>query len=451
MGPPYHTRPHPSPLCLAFPGPDMAPRPLSAGGRERHEVLASGVLPIQGDVAVRLLSGHKALQDMVLAPVAPEEDAPALGRGYTKLGSASSSYIRLQVNGGPPEALCPPLVRCPRRIRHSSEPSLSSMLCCCCCCCCCCCLDAPQVELQMLDGDLLGAAPQASGPPSSRNSALSGSRSSVYTAPFSPSTHPFLRHAPSRTPTSSAAPSRRCSLAVLVSRAENIPMVTNAEGVKAPPSLFVAAKTVRQAAQRASASAVTSAVGDSCTPVWDETLSLTFHEGGMPKERVLLALVNKQTSKLLFKCSIPVGGLRPGQHYNMALELGRPRDRERPGSGPPPRLFLTLFLGNFPSEELGLWEGLAGEELTRVSAAVDPESLPAPVGPQQGIASVWKLVGDSTIAMEPPGPFSGEEPFVRPPPLPSPLPSPLGRREWHPRAAHSYPPPPEELKTLRRA
>lgn len=59
--------------------------------------------------------------------------------------------------------------------------------------------------------------------------------------------------------------------------------VADKTGTKGSPSLFVAAKTVRQAACRAAASSMTSQVERCCNPVWDEMLTLSYHESSMAK------------------------------------------------------------------------------------------------------------------------------------------------------------------------
>lgn len=117
-----------------------------------------------------------------------------------------------------------------------------------------------------------------------------------------------------------------------------------------------------------------------------------------PQERVLLALVNRATSKLMYKCSIPVGELQPGRHYNICMLLGKARDR-RP-SMRHPRLYLTLYLVNHLTDEVTRWEALVSQAITRLQAAVDVSSLP--LDPKHGLATVYKLVGDSSMAREPP-------------------------------------------------
>ena len=59
--------------------------------------------------------------------------------------------------------------------------------------------------------------------------------------------------------------------------------VADGQGGTSAPSLFVAAKTVRQAASRAATSTMTSPVESSCNPVWNELLSLPYQESRMPR------------------------------------------------------------------------------------------------------------------------------------------------------------------------
>uniref|UniRef100_A0A061RM65 C2 domain-containing protein n=1 Tax=Tetraselmis sp. GSL018 TaxID=582737 RepID=A0A061RM65_9CHLO len=311
----------------------------------QHEVVASAELPIQDELAARLLSGHRHRQTLRMRPLdnkGADPGGPALGLGATKA--------------------------------------------------------TVDVDLQIVD---CGA------PPGSHGSAQStpSTRNSVYTAPFSPSTHSFLRADTEMS--SPRGPSRQCTLMVLVSRAEHLPQVHCGDGARRPPSAFVAVKTVRQAKQRVASSSFTSAVEDSCNPVWDERLQLAYSENDVPKERVLIALVNWQTSRLMYKCSIPIFKLHSGRHYNLALSLGRPRGRSASRS---PRLFVTLCLVDYLAGETRRWKALAGANLLRIQASVLSLSSPLAMDGSGGVGALWKLVGDAGLAMEEPPPNAEEPP-----------------------------------------
>lgn len=128
------------------------------------------------------------------------------------------------------------------------------------------------------------------------------------------------------------------------------------------------------------------------------------------QERLLLALVNKQTSKLLYKLSIPVSQLQAGRHYNLAVRLGKQRGSAQ---APAPKIFLTLCLSAYLSDDIARYEALLDQPMMRVQAALGPanvELLGAGGGdgsPGGAVAGVWKLVGDSSVAEEPPTPATG--------------------------------------------
>ena len=142
---------------------------------------------------------------------------------------------------------------------------------------------------------------------------------------------------------------------------------------------------------------------------WLEILDCACVGRATLQERLLLAVVNRKTSNLLYKCSIPVGNLVPGRHYNLALRLGKQSsDGTTSSQDASPRLLLSLFLHSFPTAELTRWKALSEESLTRMQPSVDTSTLPD-LGPDAaaGVAAVWKLVSDASIAEDPPVPFSG--------------------------------------------
>ncbi|MEW5309909.1 MAG: hypothetical protein WDW38_001752 [Sanguina aurantia] len=112
-----------------------------------------------------------------------------------------------------------------------------------------------------------------------------------------------------------------CSLLVLVQRAENLPMVPGEEGLESAPNTFAAAKSVRDANNRLPAQALTQVAHKTCNPQWGQLLTLKYAEDELNTERLLLALVNDDHSRLMLKCSLPLAHILPGLHYNLRLLL----------------------------------------------------------------------------------------------------------------------------------
>ena len=103
-------------------------------------------------------------------------------------------------------------------------------------------------------------------------------------------------------------------------------LVADAEGLSdengRDPSAFVAAKTMREAAARLPSRAATRAVPRTRDPTWNEIVTVEVAENELDREKVLLAVVNHDTNKLMGKVSIPLKGVAVGRHYNMKLTLG---------------------------------------------------------------------------------------------------------------------------------
>jgi hypothetical protein len=80
----------------------------------------------------------------------------------------------------------------------------------------------------------------------------------------------------------------------------------------------------------------------------DGSLSqVEMHSDELPDERLLLAMVNADTNKLLAKASLPMKSLRPGRHYNLRLLL------ESPAAGAAtPWLDVTLHVHGTPRAAL---------------------------------------------------------------------------------------------------
>ena len=110
---------------------------------------------------------------------------------------------------------------------------------------------------------------------------------------------------------------RTLRVSVLVHGATNLD-----SGDGAPPAAFVAAKTMREAAARLPSRAATRAVPKSRDPIWDEVVSVEVAEHELDREKVLLAVVNHDTNKLMAKAAVPLKALEVGRHYGLGLDLG---------------------------------------------------------------------------------------------------------------------------------
>ncbi|KAK3263311.1 hypothetical protein CYMTET_27873 [Cymbomonas tetramitiformis] len=103
-----------------------------------------------------------------------------------------------------------------------------------------------------------------------------------------------------------AASAATCQVMTVISRVENLPKSANPDGDEVLPSTFVACKTARQAAARKPATAITRVVPTEQNPQWDQILLLEMGEAEMDRERVLIALVNQTSNKLLAKACLPL-------------------------------------------------------------------------------------------------------------------------------------------------
>lgn len=150
----------------------------------------------------------------------------------------------------------------------------------------------------------------------------------------------------------------KCRLSVFVSHAGGLP----AKG----GDPFVVLKTVREAASRASSKTMTStsaAAGDRA--VWEQTLEVDFLEAELSSERLLVALVDSKSDKLVGKAAIPTRGLFPGVHHNLKLAMD--------GTKKKVVLFLTVYLNHaVPLERL--WLNTV-PRLTKVAVTMQKGSL----------------------------------------------------------------------------
>eukprot|EP00951_Prasinocladus_malaysianus_P030727 scaffold290943_cov48-Prasinocladus_malaysianus.AAC.1 len=99
--------------------------------------------------------------------------------------------------------------------------------------------------------------------------------------------------------------------------------------------------------------------------------------------------------------------MQVGRHYNLAITLGKGRTSEGIQQGQQsadPKLYITLRLDSYLSDEISRWRALEGQPLVRMQASLLGESLPHIFRGEEGVAGVWKLVGDASLAVEPPIP-----------------------------------------------
>ena len=102
------------------------------------------------------------------------------------------------------------------------------------------------------------------------------------------------------------------------------------------PAAFVAAKTMREAAARLPSRAATRAVPNSCDPVWNEVVTVEVSESEIDREKILLAVVNHDTNKLMAKAAVPLRALLVGRHYGLKLLLGGGQGGRRVHAPPHP-------------------------------------------------------------------------------------------------------------------
>ena len=124
----------------------------------------------------------------------------------------------------------------------------------------------------------------------------------------------------------------------------------------ADPAAFVAAKTMREAAARLPSRAATRAIPKSRDPTWDEVVSVDVTEEDLDREKVLLAVVNHDTNKLMAKAAVPLKPLRPGRHHSLALKLGAAT------------LNITVVMPQAPARELAVLK--ANSDAVRVEGSL---------------------------------------------------------------------------------
>ena len=177
---------------------------------------------------------------------------------------------------------------------------------------------------------------------------------------------------------------RSLRVSVLVHSAKNLP---KDEASGRAPAAFVAAKTMREAAARLPSRAATRALKDETDPIWNEVVTVEVGEKELDREKVLLAVVNHDTNKLMAKAAIPLRALSVGRHYNLSLQLGN-------GAS----LDCTVVMPSAPERELKTLEQKSGT--TRVEASVMGISGGGDTGAGFAgpVTAVWSLASSASSA-----------------------------------------------------
>ena len=178
---------------------------------------------------------------------------------------------------------------------------------------------------------------------------------------------------------------RTVRVSILVHGATNLN-----SGEPQPPAAFVAAKTMREAAARLPSRAATRAVPKTIDPVWDEVVSVEVAEHELDREKVLLAVVNHDTNKLMAKAAVPLKALEVGRHYGLALDLG---------SGAV--LNVTVVIPQAPARELEYLK--QNNDHVRVEGSITGISGECGVGFNGPVTAVWSMSKDSAAARAAPG------------------------------------------------
>ena len=152
----------------------------------------------------------------------------------------------------------------------------------------------------------------------------------------------------------------------------------------ADPAAFVAAKTMREAAARLPSRAATRAIPKSRDPIWDEVVSVDVTEEDLDREKVLLAVVNHDTNKLMAKAAVPLKPLRPGRHYSLALKLGSAT------------LNITVVMPQAPAKELEVLK--AKSDAVRVEGSLTGVSGDAGGGYAGPVTARWSMARDAAAA-----------------------------------------------------
>ena len=152
----------------------------------------------------------------------------------------------------------------------------------------------------------------------------------------------------------------------------------------ADPAAFVAAKTMREAAARLPSRAATRAIPKSRDPTWDEVVSVDVTEEDLDREKVLLAVVNHDTNKLMAKAAVPLKPLRPGRHHSLALKLGAAT------------LNITVVMPQAPARELAVLK--ANSDAVRVEGSLTGVSGDAGGGYAGPVTARWSMARDAAAA-----------------------------------------------------
>ncbi|KXZ56514.1 hypothetical protein GPECTOR_1g461 [Gonium pectorale] len=200
-------------------------------------------------------------------------------------------------------------------------------------------------------------------------------------------------------------PRKDCTLLVLVSRAENLPLVIGDGGVEVEPDTFVAAKSLREAEGSSGAQALSRCVARSCRPAWHQVLAMRYPEADLPGEQLLLAIVNNANSRLMLKllqarlASAPVpvelpgmeaaGGAATGHVFGVWRVAPESAAAEAPGL-PSPDPYTTLDASSEAAMMAAL-HAMADRHAASIKAGVDAGGSAAEVLPLQAEAGDQRL------------------------------------------------------------
>ena len=139
-------------------------------------------------------------------------------------------------------------------------------------------------------------------------------------------------------------------VSALVCCATNLPRPPGHPGELRP---FVAIKSFRDAQSKVEVSAATT-VGTGRDPLWNQVVTVDMLEADLPKERLLLAVIDETTMKIVAKCAVPVAKLRQGLFYPLEMVLDG-------AAAVPPMLYVCLRLDAKPGAELHAMATAAAE------------------------------------------------------------------------------------------
>ncbi|CAG9461295.1 unnamed protein product [Pedinophyceae sp. YPF-701] len=203
-------------------------------------------------------------------------------------------------------------------------------------------------------------------------------------------------------------PSKVGTVRVLVHGCDGVPNLSRDDsGLLQPPSVMVAAKTLAEAEAGKRAAAVTRAA-EGNDPRFHEVLELRVPDASMEQERVMLALVNShRPDEVVSKVEIPLGGLHPAVHYTMDVALGEFSGSASAGQGIAERhsrIVLTVWIESSAHRLCSKYADLRASDFHLLRCAMARPSVEA-MAEKRGRKGVvmmrWRL-GLSEVTVERP-------------------------------------------------